>query len=154
MTEPQQPRVRKPAPAGSKRAGLGATVAVASRGDSTIAAPPIGDLARAAAAAAALLKTLANPDRLLLLCNLVDGEANVSTLETATGIRQPTLSQQLGVLREEGIVETRRDGKYIYYRIASLPALALLQTLYDSFCRPVAKRRPARKSTTQRDGVR
>lgn len=83
-----------------------------------------------------MLKSLANPDRLLLLCNLVEDERNVSTLEALTEIRQPTLSQQLGVLREEGIVETRREGKFIYYRIASAPAMAVLQTLYASFCQP------------------
>ncbi len=94
------------------------------------------DLANAARDAALLLKLLANPDRLLLLCNMVEEERNVSTLETLTGIRQPTLSQQLGVLRAEGIVETRREGKFIFYRIASVPALAVLQTLYYTFCGP------------------
>ena len=67
-------------------------------------AASIAELANAAADAAALLKTLANPDRLLLLCNPAEDESNVSTLEALTDIRQPTLSQQLGVLREEGIV--------------------------------------------------
>lgn len=108
------------------------------------AAIPLSDLAGAAQEAATLLKLLANPDRLLLLCNLVGDERNVSALETLTGIRQPTLSQQLGVLREEGIVETRREGKFIFYRIASTPALAVLQTLYDSFCRPTTTVRPGR----------
>jgi len=98
---------------------------------------PLAALASAASDAAVLLKALANPDRLLLLCHLVEGESNVSALETVTGIGQPTLSQQLGVLREEGLVETRREGKYIFYRIASSPALAVLQTLYETFCRPV-----------------
>ena len=72
---------------------------------------PLVDLANAARDAALLLKLLANPDRLLLLCNMVEEERNVSTLETLTGIRQPTLSQQLGVLRAEGIVEPRPEGK-------------------------------------------
>ena len=98
------------------------------------------ELAAAAQEAASLLKSLANPDRLLLLCNLVEEERNVSALETLTGIRQPTLSQQLGVLRDEGIVETRRDGKFIFYRVASAPALAVLRTLYDNFCRPQKER--------------
>ncbi|MEO8527404.1 MAG: metalloregulator ArsR/SmtB family transcription factor [Caldimonas sp.] len=97
---------------------------------------PLVDLADAARDAASLLKQLANPDRLLLLCNMVEGERNVSALEVLTGIRQPTLSQQLGVLRAEGIVETRREGKFIYYRVASMPALAILQTLYHEFCMP------------------
>ena len=104
------------------------------------------DLADAARDAATLLKLLANPDRLLLLCNMVEDERNVSELEALTGIRQPTLSQQLGVLRTEGIVETRREGKFIYYRIGSAPALAVLQTLYETFCGPAsgATRQPPR----------
>lgn len=84
--------------------------------------------------ASLLLKSLANEDRLLLLCQLVDGEKTVSELERLTAIRQPTLSQQLGVLRNEGLVATRREGKWIYYRIASPEALALLNTLYALFC--------------------
>lgn len=82
-----------------------------------------------------LLKSLANPDRLLLLCQLSQGELNVGELEQRLQIRQPTLSQQLGVLRREGLVETRRQGKSIYYRIGSLPALAVIDTLYGLFCR-------------------
>lgn len=111
---------------------------------------PLVDLADAARDAASLLKQLANPDRLLLLCNMVDGERNVSTLEVLTGIRQPTLSQQLGVLRAEGIVETRREGKFIYYRVASMPALAILQTLYHAFCGPESGSTPGNRRTRAR----
>ena len=84
--------------------------------------------------AAGLLKSLANPDRLLLLCQLVEVERSVTELESLTGIRQPTLSQQLGVLRNEGLVATRRDGKWVYYRIASPEAMAILGTLHLIFC--------------------
>ena len=84
--------------------------------------------------AAGLLKSLANPDRLLLLCQLVEVERSVTELESLTGIRQPTLSQQLGVLRNEGLVATRRDGKWVYYRIASPEAMAILGTLHQIFC--------------------
>ncbi|MFC3626740.1 ArsR/SmtB family transcription factor [Vogesella amnigena] len=87
-----------------------------------------------ASRAAALLKSLANEDRLLLLCQLVDGEKTVSELERLTGIRQPTLSQQLGVLRNEVLVSTRREGKWIYYSVASEQALAILDTLYGLYC--------------------
>jgi DNA-binding transcriptional ArsR family regulator len=80
-------------------------------------------------AAGQLLKALANPDRLLLLCQLAQGE-----LEVQLGIQQPTLSQQLAVLRREGLVETRRDGKQIHYRISSPAALAVIDTLYRLFC--------------------
>ena len=84
--------------------------------------------------AASLLKSLANPDRLLLLCQLVAGERTVSELEKLTGIRQPALSQQLGVLRNEALVSTRREGKWIYYRVASQEALSILETLYGLYC--------------------
>lgn len=87
-----------------------------------------------ASRAAALLKSLANEDRLLLLCQLVDGEKTVSELEGLTGIRQPTLSQQLGVLRNEGLVSTRREGKWIYYTIASAEAMTMLAALHGVFC--------------------
>lgn len=87
-----------------------------------------------AAAAGQLLRALANPDRLLLLCQLTQGERNVSDMETLLGIQQPTLSQQLAVLRREGLVETRREGKQIFYRISSPEALAVITTLYAIFC--------------------
>ncbi|PKM22031.1 MAG: transcriptional regulator, partial [Gammaproteobacteria bacterium HGW-Gammaproteobacteria-14] len=78
----------------------------------------IDALRQSADAATGFLRILANPDRLLLLCQLADGERCVSELEAETGITQPTLSQQLAVLRREQLVLTRRDGKHIYYRIA------------------------------------
>ncbi|WP_311949058.1 ArsR/SmtB family transcription factor [Halomonas piscis] len=81
-----------------------------------------------------LLKTLANIDRLMLLCQLSQGEMNVGELERELGIEQPTLSQQLGVLRREALVATRRDGKQIYYRIADDKAMAVIETLYAQFC--------------------
>jgi DNA-binding transcriptional ArsR family regulator len=84
--------------------------------------------------ACALLKALANPDRLLLMCQLSQGELCVSDLEEQLGIRQPTLSQQLGVLRDNSLVETRREGKSIFYSIASNEAMALMAVLYDQFC--------------------
>ncbi|AXK39103.1 ArsR/SmtB family transcription factor [Crenobacter cavernae] len=96
----------------------------------------LDDLRGHAESAAALLKSLANADRLLLLCQLMAGEKSVSELEALTGVRQPTLSQQLGVLRGEGLVATRRDGKWIYYSIASAEALAMLSALYALYCAP------------------
>ena len=129
-----------------------ADLKAASPQPASLAAIALLDLADAARDAAALLKLLANPDRLLLLCNMVEDERNVSELETLTGIRQPTLSQQLGVLRTEGIVETRREGKFIYYRVASAPALAVLHTLYATFCGPArgATRRPPRSRSRKK----
>lgn len=90
----------------------------------------------AAARACGMLKVLGNPDRLLLLCQLSQGEFCVSELEAMLGIGQPTLSQQLGVLREEQLVSTRREGKQVYYKIASQEALALMGVLYEQYCTP------------------
>ena len=88
----------------------------------------------AAANAGGLLKALANPDRLLLLCQLSQGEQCVGDLEEALGIVQPTLSQQLGVLRTEGLVSTRRQGKNIFYSVADPAALEILTLLYRLYC--------------------
>lgn len=87
-----------------------------------------------AADAAALLRSLANEDRLLLLCQLSQEEMCVSDLESRVGIRQPSLSQQLGVLRREGLVKTRREGKHIFYQVGDQRVLAMLHTLYGLFC--------------------
>ncbi len=84
--------------------------------------------------ASRLMKVLSNPDRLLLLCQLAQGEKRVGELEELVGIEQPTLSQQLGVLRDEGLVSTRREGKNIYYQIDSPHALAVMAVLYEQFC--------------------
>ena len=92
-------------------------------------------LRQSAAAACKLLKALSNPDRLLLLCQLSQGEKNVGELEALVGIAQPTLSQQLGVLRDEGLVSTRREGKNIYYCINSPQAMAVMGVLYTQFCK-------------------
>ena len=90
----------------------------------------------AAEKACRLMKVLSNPDRLMLLCQLSLGEKRVGELEEILGIVQPTLSQQLTVLRDEGLVSTRREGKNIYYQIASPQALAVMNILYAQFCAP------------------
>jgi DNA-binding transcriptional ArsR family regulator len=82
----------------------------------------------------AILRALANEDRLLLLCQMTQGERSVSELETELDIRQPTLSQQLGVLRTERLVTTRREGKRIFYAVADPKVRALLGTLYTLYC--------------------
>lgn len=91
-------------------------------------------LRKAAAEAVASLKVLANEDRLLLLCQLSQGEMCVGDLELALGIHQPTLSQQLGVLRNEGVVNTRRYGKRISYSLADPKLLQVLELLYTLYC--------------------
>jgi DNA-binding transcriptional ArsR family regulator len=85
--------------------------------------------------ATALMKVLANPDRLMLLCQISQGEKAVGELETLTGIQQPTLSQQLTVLRENQVVKTRREGKNIYYSVSSKPALAIINVLAEQICK-------------------
>lgn len=92
------------------------------------------NMREAAAKTVGILKTLANEDRLLLLCHLSQSEASVSELETALSIKQPTLSQQLGVLRRQNLVVTRRDGKQIFYQVAAPDVLVLLRTLYELYC--------------------
>ena len=91
-------------------------------------------LRQAAGQAVSALKLLANEERLLLLCQLSQGEMAVGDLEAALGIRQPTLSQQLAVLRAEGVVDTRRDGKRIFYSVADARLLKVLAVLYSLYC--------------------
>jgi len=98
----------------------------------TVIAPDL--LRQAAGQAVSALKVLANEDRLLLLCQLSQGEICVGDLEQALGIRQPTLSQQLGVLRNEGVVSTRREGKNIFYNVADARLLKVLELLYRLYC--------------------
>jgi DNA-binding transcriptional ArsR family regulator len=85
--------------------------------------------------ASGLMKVMANPDRLMLLCQLSQGEKSVGELESLLDIRQPTLSQQLTVLREAELVATRREGKNIFYRVSSQSALALMQVLSQEICK-------------------
>jgi ArsR family transcriptional regulator len=99
----------------------------------------VSTMRASASEATGFLRTLSNEDRLMLLCQLTEGEKCVTALEEATGIQQPTLSQQLGVLRAEGLVATRRDGKFIFYSLQDERVAAILETLYGLFCqnRPI-----------------
>lgn len=94
----------------------------------------IDAMRQAAGEATSLLRTLANVDRLLLLCQLSQGEKSVGELEKALGILQPTLSQQLGVLRNEDVVSTRRSGKQIHYSVKNPKVRPLLDQLYTLYC--------------------
>jgi DNA-binding transcriptional ArsR family regulator len=102
--------------------------------DFSLTADDVSRLRESASKACALLKALANEDRLLILCQLTQGERNVGELEAMTGVRQPTLSQQLGVLRDEGLVSTRREGKYIFYGLASHEVIQVMKTLSGLYC--------------------
>lgn len=92
------------------------------------------ELRASADKATRLMKVMANSDRLMLLCQLSLGEKSVGDLEIILDIRQPTLSQQLTVLRVAELVSTRREGKAIFYRISSQSALAVMQVLSQEIC--------------------
>jgi len=84
--------------------------------------------------AARLLKALANDHRLLILCMLVEGELSVSEMNERLDLSQSALSQHLARLREEGLVETRREAQTIFYRVADGPVQRLIQTLHGIYC--------------------
>ncbi|WDR03903.1 metalloregulator ArsR/SmtB family transcription factor [Devosia algicola] len=86
--------------------------------------------------AALLLTAMANTKRLLILCNLLDGERSVSELSGLVALEQSPLSQHLGKLRALGLVRTRRDGQSIRYSLASDNVTKVLEALYDIYCTP------------------
>jgi ArsR family transcriptional regulator len=102
----------------------------------------IESMRAAAGEATAILGVLANTNRLLLMCQLSQGEKCVGELEELLDLHQPTLSQQLGVLRSAGLVSTRRDGKRIHYSVADARVLALLGTLYELYCPQAGSENP------------
>lgn len=97
------------------------------------------ELRASADKASALMKVMANADRLMVLCQLSLGEKTVSELENTLNIQQPTLSQQLTVLRNASLVKTRREGKNIIYAISSESAMAVMQVLHQEICQPFSK---------------
>ncbi|MCO5146474.1 MAG: metalloregulator ArsR/SmtB family transcription factor [Aquamicrobium sp.] len=90
----------------------------------------------AADEASELLKALSNQHRLLILCQLIEGEKSVGQLAEFLGIRDSTVSQHLALLRRERIIAGRRDGQTIWYRIESGPARAVMEVLYGAYCSP------------------
>lgn len=94
------------------------------------------DMSHHAEEAAALLKALAHPARLLVLCQLVEGEASVGELQPITGLSMSALSQHLAVLREMALVKTRREAQTIFYSLADGPAASVLEVLYAAYCGP------------------
>ena len=89
---------------------------------------------RSAADAVYLLKSLANENRLAILCVLAEGETSVGQLNEHIPLSQSALSQHLAVLREQGLVQTRRESQSIYYRLAETPALRVIALLHDIYC--------------------
>lgn len=87
-----------------------------------------------AADAAALLRSLANEQRLMVLCHLVEGELGVGALLARLELSQSALSQHLAILRAAGLVETRRAGQQVFYALAPGPAQRVMATLHDLYC--------------------
>lgn len=104
-------------------------------------AAPFREMTRHADSAAALLKSLAHPARLLVMCRLVEGEASVSELQASGELSMSALSQHLAVLREAGLVHTRREAQTIYYTLAESHALGVMSALHSAYCAP---RRPGK----------
>ena len=100
----------------------------------------IARMADNAKRASEFLKALAHESRLMMLCILAEGEKSVSELEDHLELRQPTVSQQLARLRADGLVATRREGKTIYYSVASDDARTIVGAIYDVFCRKTRRR--------------
>jgi DNA-binding transcriptional ArsR family regulator len=89
-----------------------------------------------AAQASEFLKALSHEARLVILCLLIEGERSVTEIEQMLDLRQPAVSQQLARLRADNLVETRRDGKNIYYSLARPEVRAVIEALHSAFCRP------------------
>lgn len=102
-------------------------------------APDLDETIASAREASKFLKALAHESRLVILCLLAEGEKSVSEIEQLLSIRQPAVSQQLARLRNDKLLETRRDGKNIYYSLARPEVREIIAALHDAFCQP---RRP------------
>jgi ArsR family transcriptional regulator, virulence genes transcriptional regulator len=92
--------------------------------------------AESAGRAAGLLRLLGNEKRLMILCQLTDGERSVREIQQRIDLSQSALSQHLALLREQGVVSTRRQAQSIFYRIEDRAALRVIQTLAELFCPP------------------
>ncbi|MFN3620658.1 ArsR/SmtB family transcription factor, partial [Sphingorhabdus sp.] len=92
--------------------------------------------------AAAMLRALSNEKRLMILCQLVDGEMSVGEIQSRVGLSQSALSQHLALLREDGVVTTRRESQTIYYCVTDQAALRIIETLAELFCPPEMRKQP------------
>jgi len=93
-----------------------------------------GAMRRSASDAASLLKGLANESRLIIMCVLAEGECSVGQLNERVDLSQSALSQHLAVLREQGLVQTRRVSQTIFYRLTETPAQKIIKLLHDIYC--------------------
>lgn len=103
---------------------------------SQVGSKTLSQMRRQSEEVAALLKQISHPQRLLILCSMVDGEKSVGEIERACGASQSAVSQFLKGMRLEGLVESRREGKQVFYRIHDERALNLINFLYKVFCQP------------------
>jgi len=94
----------------------------------------LDDMFLHASEASSVLKAISHENRLMILCLLSQSERSVTELEELLSLRQPTVSQQLARLRLDGLVETRREGKVIYYSLSSQKARTLINCIYELFC--------------------
>jgi ArsR family transcriptional regulator, virulence genes transcriptional regulator len=107
---------------------------------------PLADFEASAGKAADLLRTLGNEKRLMILCQLGEDEMSAGSLQAPLGLSQSALSQHLAVLREAGVVATRREGQTIWYRIADPAAVQVIATLASIFCPDKPAGKPKRKT--------
>lgn len=126
------PRMRRKSP--QKKPGKTAAGKTAAKSARRAPRRAKADLGRNAAEAARLLRVLANPNRLLLVCLLLEEERTVGQLNRFLPLSQSALSQHLAVLREQGLVNTRRAGHNVYYVLASAPARQVIETLHAVYC--------------------
>ena len=103
----------------------------------------ISEFEASAGQAARLLRALANRRRLMILCQLADGERSVGDLQAVIGLSQSAMSQHLAMLRQGGVVSTRREGQTIRYRLADPAAAKVIMTLAEIYCPPSKKAQPA-----------
>jgi DNA-binding transcriptional ArsR family regulator len=103
--------------------------------------PELKGLMRRARDASDFLKAMSHESRLLLLCLLAERERSVTELEEILSLRQANVSQQLARLRLDGLVDTRRDGKAVYYHLASEDVRRMIAVIYDIFCAREGSRR-------------
>ena len=108
--------------------------------------PAMAAIQEHATEAAAFLKALANDQRLLMLCCLLEGSLSVGEINERVPLSQSALSQHLGVLRDAGLVTTTRQSQTIYYTLAKGPALKIMEVLYTAFCGPAASKKNAKKA--------
>ena len=106
----------------------------------------MAELQKSARRAAGLLKAMSNPSRLVILCQIAEGERSVGELERAVGLSQSGISQHLAVLRRQHVVTGRRERQAVYYSLASADVVALMATLHEVFCKPAKAARPKLKA--------